>query len=59
AETKTEVSASDDEKVKPKAKSTTKPKKQKAAGEEASPEVVSDEKAAKKTKKAKADKTEK
>ncbi len=59
AETKTEVSASDDEKVKPKAKSTTKPKKQKAASEEASPEVVNDEKAAKKTKKAKADKTEK
>jgi small subunit ribosomal protein S2 len=59
AETKTKVSASDDEKVKPKAKSTTKSKKQKAASEEASPEVVSDEKAAKKTKKAKADKTEK
>ena len=59
AETKTKVSASDDEKVKPKAKSTTKSKKQKAASEEASPEVVSDEKTAKKTKKAKADKTEK
>ena len=56
AETKTKVSASDDEKVKPKAKSTTKSTKQKAASEEASPEVVSDEKAAKKTKKAKAEK---
>ena len=59
AETKTKVSASDDEKVKPKAKSTTKSKKQKAASEVASPEVVSDEKAAKKTKKAEAEKTEK
>ena len=59
AETKTKVSSSDDEKVKPKAKSTAKSKKSKAASEEASPEVVKDEKAAKKTKKAKADKTEK
>ena len=59
AETKTKVSASNDEKVKPKAKSTTKSKKQKAASEEASPEVVGDEKTAKKTKKAKAEKTEK
>ena len=59
AETKTKVSSSDDEKVKPKAKSTAKSKKSKAASEEASPEVVNDEKAAKKTKKAKADKTEK
>ena len=59
AETKTKVSSSDDEKDKPKAKSTAKSKKSKAASEEASPEVVNDEKAAKKTKKAKADKTEK
>ena len=59
AETKTKVSSSEEEKVKPKAKSTAKSKKSKAASEEASPEVVSDEKAAKKTKKAKADKTEK
>ncbi len=59
AETKTKVSSSDDEKVKPKAKSTAKSKKSKAASEEPSPEVVNDEKAAKKTKKAKADKTEK
>ena len=59
AETKTKVSSSEEEKVKPKAKSTAKSKKSKAASEEASPEVVNDEKAAKKTKKAKADKTEK
>ena len=59
AETKTKVSSSDEEKAKPKAKSTAKSKKSKAASEEASPEVVNDEKAAKKTKKAKADKTEK
>ena len=58
-ETKTKVSSSDDEKVKPKAKSTAKSTKSKVAGEEASPEVVDNEKAAKKTKKAKADKTEK
>ena len=59
AETKAKVSASDDEKDKPKAKSTAKSKKSKAANEEASPETVSDEKAAKKTKKSKADKSEK
>ena len=59
SEAKAKVSASDDEKDKPKAKSTAKSKKSKAASEEASPEVVNDEKAAKKTKKAKADKTEK
>ena len=59
AETKTKVSSSEEEKVKPKAKSTAKSKKSKAASEEASPEVVNDEKAAKKTKKAKADKSEK
>jgi len=59
AETKTKVSSSDEDKVKPKAKSTTKSKKSKAASEEALPEEVKDEKAAKKTKKAKADKTEK
>ena len=59
AETKAKVSASDDEKDKPKAKSTAKSKKPKAANEEASTETVSDEKAAKKTKKSKADKSEK
>ena len=59
AETKTKVSSSEEEKVKPKAKSTAKSKKSKAASAEASPEVVNDEKATKKTKKAKADKTEK
>ena len=59
AETKTKVSSSEEEKVKPKAKSTAKSKKSKAASEEASPEVVTDEKAAKKTKKAKADKAQK
>ena len=58
-ETKAKVSASDNEKVKPKAKSTAKSKKSKAAIEEVLPEVVSDEKAAKKTKKSKADETEK
>ena len=59
AETKGKVSASDDDKDKPKAKSTAKAKKSKAASKEASPETVSDETAAKKTKKSKADKTEK
>ena len=59
AETRSKVSSSDEEKVKPKAKSTAKSKKSKAASEEASPEVVTDEKAAKKTKKAKADKAQK
>ena len=59
AETRSKVSSSDEEKVKPKAKSTAKSKKSKAANEEASPEVVTDEKAAKKTKKAKADKAQK
>ena len=59
AETKAKEPASDDEKDKPKAKSTAKSKKSKAANEEASPETVSDEKAAKKTKKSKADKSEK
>ena len=58
-ETRSKVSSSDEEKVKPKAKSTAKSKKSKAANEEASPEVVTDEKAAKKTKKAKADKAQK
>jgi len=51
AETKDKASTSDDEKVKPKAKSTAKSKRPKAETEEASPEVVKDEKAAKKDEK--------